>query len=126
MVDGVVVDVATEEVPSDPERVGEAVVVELVVDELVVLEVEVVRDGVVNPEVVVEVLGGALKVIVVDVVGVELVDVELVVLDDDVEVEVELVVDVVVTSGTQLADSETWVRSSEPGVTKPPLTSASR
>jgi hypothetical protein len=57
----VVVDVATEEVPSEPERVGLAVVDELVVEELVVDElVEVVFDGVVvNPEVVVEVLGGA-------------------------------------------------------------------
>jgi hypothetical protein len=58
----VVVDVATEEVPSDPERVGVAVVEELVVEELVEddVEVEVVRDDVVvNPEVVVEVLGGA-------------------------------------------------------------------
>ena len=59
-----VVDVATEELPSDPERVGVAVVEELVVDEVVEddVEVEVVRDGVevVNPEVVVEVLGGAL------------------------------------------------------------------
>ena len=50
---------------------------------------------------------------VVDVVGVEPVDVELDVVDVDVDVEVELVVDVVVTSGTQLADSETCVRSSE-------------
>ena len=56
----VVVDVATEEVPSEPERVGLAVVDELVVEELVVDElVEVVFDGVVNPEVVVEVVGGA-------------------------------------------------------------------
>jgi hypothetical protein len=58
-----VVDVATEELPSDPARVGAAVVGDRVVEELVVLEVEVevVRDGVVvNPEVVVEVLGGAL------------------------------------------------------------------
>jgi hypothetical protein len=51
-----VVDVATDEVPSEPERVGAAVVV----DELVVVLEVVVRDGVVvNPEVVVEVLGGA-------------------------------------------------------------------
>jgi hypothetical protein len=59
-----VVDVATEELPSDPECVGAAVVEELVVEEVVDddVEVDVVRDGVVvvNPEVVVEVLGGAL------------------------------------------------------------------
>jgi hypothetical protein len=60
-------------------------------------------------------------VIVVEVVGVELVDVEL----DVLELEVELVVDVVVVAGTQLADSDTCVRSSEFGATKPPLTSAS-
>lgn len=63
--------------------------------------------------------------IVVDVVGVELLDVELVVLDVEVELDVEVVVDVVVVAGTQLADSDTCERSSEPGGTKPPLTSAS-
>jgi hypothetical protein len=48
-------------VPSDPEWVGAEVVVDFVVEELVVEdEVEVVFNGVVvNPEVVVEVLGGA-------------------------------------------------------------------
>ncbi len=60
--------------------------------------------------------------IVVDVVGVELVDVELVVLD--VEVDVEVDVDVVVVAGTQLADSDTWVRSSGSPATRPALTRA--
>jgi hypothetical protein len=61
-------------------------------------------------------------VTVVEVVPGELVVDELVVLED----VVELVVDVVVVSGTQLADSDTCVRSSEPGATRPALTSASR
>jgi hypothetical protein len=126
----VVVEPATDEVPSEPERVGDAVVVdELVVVLDVDVDVAVVRDGVVvEAEVVVEVLGGEEYVIVVDVVGVRFVEVELVVLDVDVEVEVvevELVeVDVVVVLAGQLADSETCVRSSAPAGT-PVLTSAS-
>ena len=48
--------------------------------------------------------------IVVELVPVALVVDELVVLEE----VVELVVDVVVVSGTQLADRESWVRSSEP------------
>jgi hypothetical protein len=113
--DVVVLDVVTEEVPSDFEPVGRAVVAEVVLD----VEVEVVL--VVDPEVVVEVMGGT--VTVVEIVGVKLVDVELVVLD--VEVEVVLVVEVVEVPGTQVAVSESWVRSIELAGTKPPLTSAS-
>src|SRR5579875_3809061 len=90
----VVVDVLTEEVPSDPERVGREAVVELVV------VLEVVR--VVEPVVVVE-LGGA-TVPVVEVVGSALVVLELVVL--------ELVVEVVVVEVPQLSDSVTRERSS--------------
>jgi hypothetical protein len=108
----VVVDVATDDVPSERDPVG----CEAVVEVDVVLDVELAL--VVDPEVVVEEVvppGTVIVVEVVEVVGVELVVLlELVVLD--VELEVALVVGVVVEAVAvlvgQVAVSDTCVRSS--------------
>src|SRR5579875_791036 len=100
----VVVEVLTEEVPSEPERLGREAVVELEV--VLDVELEVVR--------VVVVVTGA-TVIVVEVVGAALVVLELVVLELVVLEEVDVLdveVEVVVVVDPQLSDSVTRERSS--------------
>jgi hypothetical protein len=91
-----------------------------VVEVVVVLDIDVVVVVVANPEVVVEVMGGAASVVVI--VGVVVV-VAVVAVVGVLEVVLDVVLEVVVVSGTQLSESVTCVRSSVLTGTKFPLTS---